>query len=228
MPSTRTTTGAAVVVAVAAVVAGAASVERGLPAAVAVEQTRPVSGGGLSLYGLFALLVVRLLSLFGVDAALGAPGGAAPTLLAVAADTARVVGPVLVAGGVVASVAWVGVRARRWQRAAAATRSRTPSAAAAAGDDQWPPGRPSNDVEANWVAAVADTDCESPASMTPRELADAKTDEGAPKSATAELTRLFRAVRYGGRRATAERAARAAALAATVRGRGSDGEDDGD
>jgi hypothetical protein len=226
MPSARTTTSVAVVVAFAAVVAAAASVERGLPPAVVVERTRPVSGGALSLYGLLAVLVVRLLSLVGVDAALAAPGGAAPALLAVAADTARAVGPVLVAGGIVATVAWVAVRARQWQRAASAAQRRTVSSTAAASDDKWPPSQPTNDVEANWVAAVADTECESPGSMTPRELADAKADEGAPKSAIAELTQLFRAVRYGSRRATAERAARAAALAATVRD--GDGEADGD
>lgn len=222
MPSTRSVAGAALVVAVGGTVAAAAGVEQGLPAAVAVEQRPAAGGSGLSLYGLFVLLVVRVLALFGVSVELSAAGAPGGSWLSAVVAASRVAVPVLAAALVAGSVCWAAVRARRWRRSrrSAAEPGRDPAPGESSDAAQRPP---ANAVESNWAAAVPPEQAER-ATRTPGELAGERADDGAPEEAVTGLTRLFRAVRYGGRPATDERAQRAAEFARDLRD--AEGDDD--
>jgi hypothetical protein len=224
MPSTRTTAGAALAVTVGALLAAAGGVSEGLPTAVAVEQ-RPVAGGeGLSPYALFVMLVVRVLALFGVSVELNAASAAGGSWLTAAVGALRVAGPIFASLLFVGSVGWMAVRARRWRRSRRQeTAKPDPDFDASEGrDDVQRP--PANTVESNWADVVGPGN-EDEAARTPRELAAERANAGAPEDAVSGLTRLFRAVRYGGREATRERSELAAEFARAVRDEeGDDGE----
>ncbi|SEW22198.1 DUF4129 domain-containing protein [Halobacterium jilantaiense] len=223
MPSTRSVGGAALAVVAAALVAAAAGIEQGLPATVAVEQRPAADASGLSLYGLFTVLVVRVLALFGVSADLTAVGAPRGSWLSVAAAVLPEVAAALAVLAVAGSVGWAALRARerRDTRQSAAERARDSEADSTSEAGQRPP---ANAVESNWADAVA-ADRRDDTSRTPSESAAERVDAGAPEDAVASLTRLFRAVRYGGRTATTKRVQRATELADTVRD-AEDGRDD--
>jgi len=223
MPSTRSVAGAALAAVAAALVTAAAGIQ-GLSAAVAVEQRPAADASGRSLYGLFVVLVGRVLALFGVSAELTAVGAPHGSWLSAAAGVLPELGATLAVLAVAGSVGWVALRARkpRSARQSAAERAsdRDPEDTEWSDPDQRPP---ANAVESSWADAVA-VDREN-ATRTPGESAAQRVDAGAPEDAVAALTRLFRAVRYGGRTVTAERVRRATELADAVRDAGDDRDD---
>lgn len=82
-----------------------------------------------------------------------------------------------------------------------------------------------NEVYRAWREMTASLDVDRPESSTPGEFADAAIDAGMSADDVRELTALFEAVRYGGRRPTEERQRRARRLfrrlEATYTGEGS-------
>ncbi|WP_135819911.1 DUF4129 domain-containing protein [Halostella litorea] len=219
MPSTRTVAGVALALAVGSVAAAATAVEASIAPALDSPRSGRGGGGGGSLYGLLLLLLTRVLAVFGIHVELG--GGGAPSFLPVALRWLAANLPALL--GAVALLAVVALAVRYRDGVVAATRSvrsRSRSPASGDGRSDWSPGDPSNAVEAAWVELVSRADAARPASRTPAEWERAGVDSGLPAAAVDRAVSLFRAVRYGGRPVTDERAARAETLRRRLAGDG--------
>lgn len=125
--------------------------------------------------------------------------------------------PPLVVLVAVAGVAVAGVALVFWATRddAAAPADREPTPTTAADDDRPEPSEPHelpNEVYRAWWEMARRTEIPHTASRSPGEFAAAAVDAGMNPAAVAELTRLFRGVRYGGTAVTddAERRATAA------------------
>jgi len=213
MPSTRTVAGVALALAVGAVAAAATAVEASIAPAFEPPGSDSGGAGGGSLYGLLLLLVTRVLAVFGVGVELQGGGAGALSLPLAALGWLAANLPAIL--GLLALLAVAALAVRYRDGVVAVTRSvRSRSRPAASGDveSNWSPGDPSNAVEAAWVALVSQADAARPASRTPAEWRRAGVESGLPAAAVDRAVSLFRAVRYGGRPVTDERAAHAETL----------------
>lgn len=188
-------------------------------AVIATPYDPPAGGSGganLSLLAVFQLLLVALLEFVGIE--LGSPAAAAPpsaagALVSVLLALRSIAVPLLAVGAVVAGVVLVGRRLPDANTGALVTRlpgrRPDPSPEPTVPPTDWPPADPDADVSEAWVAMTAKLELDRPRARTPAEWADAAVEAGFDDDAVAELTRTFRAVRYGAASETPDRRRRA-------------------